>query len=106
MLRLSEAMFNQQLPMGYSQQSILDLQLSGLPPAWTHCLENSDTVLQRHKGSACLFVPLPQWQRSAIQAEVKEAMSNRLWQVLKAGPVRICSHRGFYRTDRYKNFIL
>lgn len=82
----------------YSQQSSLVLQLRGLPPAWTHCLENSDTVLHRQKGSACSFVPLPQWQRSATQAEVKEATSSRLWQLLKAGPVRICSHRGFYRT--------
>lgn len=30
----------------YSQQSSLVRQLWGLPPAWTHCLENSDSVAQ------------------------------------------------------------
>lgn len=82
----------------YSQQSSLVLQLRGLPPAWLHCLENSDTVWQRQRGSTGSTPLLPQWQRSEIQADVKEETSRTLWQLLKAGDVRICSHRGFYRT--------
>lgn len=46
-----------------------DLQLGGCPPAWEHCRENSDSVLQTQKSSELLL----QLHMSWVQAWMKTA---------------------------------
>ena len=54
------------------------LHSPGTPPAWMHCLENSEAVLQMQDSS------LPHWHMSVRHTLVKAAVSRRFVQSLNA----------------------
>lgn len=73
--------------LAHLQQKLSFLHCWGLPPAWTHCLENSEMVLQRTELSSS-FSAL---HISAIQILVKASRSRRFWQLLNGALEKICS---------------
>lgn len=73
------------------QQKVLFLHCWGLPPAWTHSLENSEMVLQ-----TTVWLLFPALHISAIQALVKDSTSRRFWQLLNGALEKIWS-QNFYR---------
>lgn len=66
----------------YLPHSCLFFHWSGLPPAWAHCREYSDTVEHKHE-----LLLLLQEQRSFMHASMKASVSIRSWQLENAGPV-------------------
>lgn len=79
------------------QQNVSFLHSWGLPPAWMHCLENSESVLQRTK--VVLSVEL---HVSTIQALLKDSTSRMFWQSTKGSLEKVWSQNCWKRSQSVK----